>query len=87
MTAGAVSIDPRVERETIVEIEPLVSKASDTYFTQFNEGVAKNPKTKVVIDDGRHYLMTAREKFDAITLRPIRPVDQGRCVAVDARVP
>jgi len=31
ITAGAVSIDPRVERETIVEIEPLVPKACLLY--------------------------------------------------------
>jgi len=77
VTAGAASIDPKVQHETIVEIEPLVSKASDTYFTQYNEGVAKNPKTTVVIDDGRHYLMTSRDKFDAITLDPFDPWTKG----------
>ena len=32
VTAGAVSIDPAVEHETIAEIEPLVPKVVSTYF-------------------------------------------------------
>jgi spermidine synthase len=32
ITAGAISIDPRVEHETIVEIEPLVPQAAARYF-------------------------------------------------------
>lgn len=77
VTAGAASIDPKVEKMTIVEIEPLVSKASDTYFAKYNEGVARNPKTSVVIDDGRHYLMTTGQTFDAITLDPFDPWTKG----------
>ena len=33
ITAGAKSIDPRVGREVIVEIERLVPEAAGTYFT------------------------------------------------------
>lgn len=77
VTAGAVSIDPRVKRLTIVEIEPLVPKAAQTYLSEINEGVLNNPKTNVVVDDGRHYLMTSREKFDAITCDPFDPWTKG----------
>lgn len=76
-TAGAVSIDPRVERLTIVEIEPLVPQAAQAYFSAYNESVVANPKTEVVIDDGRHYLMTSDEKFDAITCDPFDPWTKG----------
>src|SRR5204863_9409162 len=34
VTAGAVSIDPAVEHETIAEIEPLVPRVVSTYFSQ-----------------------------------------------------
>jgi len=77
VTAGAVSIDPRVKRLTVVEIEPLVYEAADTYFSQFNEDVVSNPKTEVVVDDGRHYLTTSDEKFDAITCDPFDPWTKG----------
>lgn len=68
VTAGAISIDPRVKRLTVVDIEPLVPLAAQTYFSEYNEGVITNPKTTVVIDDGRHFLMTSDEKYDAISI-------------------
>jgi spermidine synthase len=77
ITAGAVSIDPRVERETIVEIEPLVPQAASAYFSQPNFGVLRNPKVRVRIDDGRHYLMTTKEHFDGITVDPLDPWVKG----------
>ena len=77
ITAGAVSIDPRVERETIVEIEPLVPQAASTYFGEPNFDVLRNPKVQVRIDDGRHYLLTAEEKFDGVTVDPLDPWVKG----------
>jgi len=77
ITSGAVSIDPRVERETIVEIEPLVPKAASAYFSEPNFDVLRNPKVQVRIDDGRHYLMTTKERFDGITVDPLDPWVKG----------
>ena len=77
ITAGAVSIDPKVERETIVEIEPLVPQAASRYFSEPNFDVLRNPKVQVRIDDGRHYLMTAKERFDGITIDPLDPWVKG----------
>ncbi len=77
ITAGAVSIDPRVEHETIVEIEPLVPQAASTYFSGPNFGVLDNPKVLVRIDDGRHYLTTTKERFDGITVDPLDPWVKG----------
>jgi len=77
ITAGAVSIDPKVERETIVEIEPLVPKAASAYFGKPNFDVLHNPKVQLRIDDGRHYLLTTKEKFDGITIDPLDPWVKG----------
>jgi spermidine synthase len=77
ITAGAVSIDPRVKRETIVEIEPLVPRAASTYFSGPNFDVLHNPKVQVRIDDGRHYLLTTSEHFDGITVDPLDPWVKG----------
>jgi len=77
ITAGAVSIDPRVERETIVEIEPLVPQAASAYFGEPNFDVLHNRKVQVRIDDGRHYLLTTKEKFDGITIDPLDPWVKG----------
>ncbi len=77
VTAGAVSIDPAVERETIAEIEPLVPQVVSKYFGDHNFNVVDNPKVRVQIDDARHFLMTTKEKFDAITSDPLDPWVKG----------
>jgi spermidine synthase len=77
VTAGAVSIDPKLEHETIAEIEPLVPKVVSTYFAEHNFSVVTNPKVRVQLDDARHYLMTTKEKFDAITSDPLDPWVKG----------
>jgi len=77
VTAGAVSVDPRVERLTIAEIEPLVPRTVSTYFSAHNFDVVRNPKTTVRIDDARHFILTSKEKFDAITSDPLDPWVKG----------
>jgi spermidine synthase len=77
ITAGAVSIDPRVEKVTIVEIEPLVPEAASTYFSAQNFDVIGSAKVQVRIDDGRHYLQTTKDRFDAITADPLDPWVKG----------
>ncbi|MBM3776775.1 MAG: SAM-dependent methyltransferase [Acidimicrobiia bacterium] len=76
-TAGAVSIDPRVERVTVVEIEPLVPPTAAEYFSSINHDVLRSPKTRVVIDDARHFLLTTTETYDAITADPLDPWVKG----------
>jgi spermidine synthase len=77
VTAGAASIDPRVEHLTIAEIEPLVPKAAAKYFGEYNHHVVTNPKVRVEIDDARHFLNTTHETFDAITSDPFDPWVKG----------
>jgi len=77
VTAGAVSIDPRLERETIAEIEPLVPSVVSTYFSEHNFDVVRNKKVHVTIDDARHFVLTTRETFDAVTSDPLDPWVKG----------
>jgi spermidine synthase len=77
VTAGAVSIDHMVRRQTIAEIEPLVPEVVSTYFSQHNFDVVRNPKVEIHLDDARHYLLTTKEKFDAITSDPLDPWVKG----------
>ena len=76
-TAGAVSIDQNVESLTIAEIEPLVPRVVSEHFGEHNFHVVRNPKTHIVIDDARHFLLTTDEKFDAITSDPLDPWVKG----------
>lgn len=77
VTAGAASVDPRVEHLTIAEIEPLVPEVVAKYFGKHNFEVVQNPKVRVEVDDARHFLNTTREKFDAITSDPFDPWVKG----------
>src|SRR5678816_1505963 len=77
VTAGAVSIEPQMEHETVVEIEPLVPKVVASYFSEYNFDVVGNKKVQIEIDDGRHYLMTTDQKFDGITADPLDPWVKG----------
>jgi spermidine synthase len=77
VTAGAVSVEPRLEQETIAEIEPLVPRVVSTYFAAYNFDVIRNPRVRVQVDDGRHFLLTTKEKFDGITSDPLDPWVKG----------
>jgi spermidine synthase len=76
MTAGATSAHPTVERVTLVEIEPRVTGVART-FAPYNHAVLDSPKVRLVINDGRNFLMTTRETFDVITADPIHPWFRG----------
>ena len=41
-----------------------------------------DPRTQIVYDDARHFVLTTREKFDIITSDPIHPVGEGQRHAV-----
>jgi spermidine synthase len=77
VTAGAVSINPMVQRVTIAEIEPLVPEFVAEHFGEHNYNVVRNPKVKVQIDDARHFLLTSDDMYDAITSDPFDPWVKG----------
>ncbi len=77
VTAGAVSVDPRVQSLVIAEIEPLVPSVVAKYFGEYNQHVVDNPKVHVEVDDARHFLVTTKRKFDAITSDPFDPWVKG----------
>ena len=57
---------------TAVELVPSVAKAF-TYYHPDAAEVLKNPKGKIVIDDGRRYLNRTNETYDVITIDPPPP--------------
>ena len=77
ITAGAVSLDPAVERVVVAELEPLVPTVAAAFFDTHNYYVVTNDKVEIRIDDGRHLLATTDERFDAITSDPLDPWVKG----------
>ncbi len=74
-TAGTGLLYPGVTIDT-VDINPIVFGFAP-YFRAANHGVADNPRTRLVVDDGRNFLLTTRERYDVITSEPMPPHHAG----------
>jgi spermidine synthase len=71
VSAGTFTRYPGIRKITICEIEPVIPPASTRYFGDQDYRVALNPKTHIVFDDARHYLLTTGDKFDIIASDPL----------------
>lgn len=71
VTAGTFVTHPSVKRIVIAELESLIPPASAIFFRRENHGVLEDPRTTIVYDDGRHYLLTHDDRFDVITSDPV----------------
>jgi spermidine synthase len=71
VSAGTFTRYPGIEHITVCEIEPVIPPASTRYFGPQNYSVMLNPKTRIVYDDARHYVLTTREKYDIIASDPL----------------
>lgn len=65
LTAAGAIPHQEVNRITAVELIPEVVEAART-LAEYNFDVVDSKKTKIVCDDGRHYLLATEEKFDVI---------------------
>jgi spermidine synthase len=77
VTAGTFVVHPEVQHITICEIEPLIPPETAIVFAAENHNVIRDPRTKIVYDDARHYVLTTPEKYDIITSDPIHPWVKG----------
>jgi spermidine synthase len=77
VTAGSFLVHPTVQRVVICEIEPLVPRVVARFFGAENYELLEDSRVQVVYDDARHFMLTAREKFDIITSDPIHPWVKG----------
>jgi len=71
VSAGTFTRYPGIQSITVCEIEPIIPPISTRYFAQQDYDVLHNPKTRIIYDDARHYLMTARETYDVIASDPL----------------
>ncbi|HWF07399.1 MAG TPA: fused MFS/spermidine synthase [Bryobacteraceae bacterium] len=71
VSAGTFTRYPGIQKITVCEIEPVIPPASTRYFAPQDYDVYHNPRTHIVYDDARHYLLTTTEKFDIIASDPL----------------
>ena len=66
MTPGAALEHPQVESITAVELSPLVVRAADRYFAGDNHAITRNPRARVVVEDGRTLIAASPGRFDVV---------------------
>ena len=66
MTSGQLA---QLTKVTTVELEPAFVEATN-YFRLFNQNVLENENHRLVVDDGRNYLLKNKEKYDVIVSEP-----------------
>jgi spermidine synthase len=71
VTVGSAARHP-LERLDAVELEPAMLEASH-FFEHVNGRPLDNPRVHVVLDDGRNYVETTRQKYDVIISEPSNP--------------
>jgi len=71
MTAGAALSHP-VERVDVIEISPEVVKASEFFKTE-NRNALADPRTHLIVGDGRSHLALSNQKYDVIVSEPSNP--------------
>ncbi len=84
ISAGAALSDrfPQVERVVTCELSPNVIAASKEFMTNVDgidltNGLFTDPRSTVLAEDGRHYLMATKEKFDIINADLFVPYHSG----------
>ena len=77
VTAGSFVVHPEVRRIVICEMEPIIPPTATRYFARENYNVIHDPRTQIIYDDARHFVLTTPEKFDIITSDPIHPWVKG----------
>jgi spermidine synthase len=84
ISAGAALSDrfPQVERVVTCELSANVIAASKEFMTDVDgvdltNGLFTDPRSTVLTEDGRHYLMATKEKFDVINADLFVPYRSG----------
>jgi spermidine synthase len=72
MTPGEVLLYP-VKQLDILEINEQVVDACRSFFTPWNNACLSDPRTRLIVQDGRNHLALTREKYDVIISEPSNP--------------
>lgn len=75
-TFGTCLLYP-IEKVDCVEIDPAIITACKGRFTKENYGILEDPRSKIIIDDGRFFLAGTSEKYDIVTAEPLQPYTRG----------
>jgi spermidine synthase len=71
VSAGTFTRYPTIQHITVCEIEPVIPPISTRYFGHEDYNVLHDPRTRIVYDDARHFILTTTKKFDIIASDPL----------------
>jgi spermidine synthase len=71
MTAGEVLLYP-VKQLDVLEINDQAVKAAE-FFNQWNNNCLTDPRTRIIVQDGRNHLELTNERYDVIISEPSNP--------------
>ncbi|BBO82314.1 hypothetical protein DSCO28_28800 [Desulfosarcina ovata subsp. sediminis] len=72
MTAGEILLYP-VKQLDVLEINEAVASACRNYFQPWNNDCLENPRTRLIIQDGRNHLALTGQRYDVIISEPSNP--------------
>ena len=71
VSAGTFTRYPTIGHIAVCEIEPIIPPISTRYFAKEDYDVLHDPRTRIIFDDARHYLLTTTETFDIVASDPL----------------
>lgn len=80
MSAGAALNEefPQVEKVTTCEMVPQVVEAAKKYMPErLTNGIFTDPRSTILVEDGRHHLMATEETYDIINADLFLPYRRG----------
>jgi spermidine synthase len=75
-TAWSLTRYAELRELDIVEFVPGVIRAAD-FFPEVNHGVLTDPRLRVIIDDGRNYLLVTPHTYDVVSVDTLDPKHAG----------
>lgn len=75
-TAWSVGRYAALQQLDIVEFVPGVIRAA-RFFPEVNHGVLTDPRVRVIIDDGRNYLLVTPQTYDVVSVDTLDPKHAG----------
>ncbi len=76
ITSGSVLRHGSLQRLDIVELEPAIVEGS-AFFNAFSGDPTHDPRTQLILQDGRTHVMFGRQHYDVITSDPVHPWVKG----------
>jgi spermidine synthase len=68
---------PSVQRVTMVDIDGEVVDFCKQYLTEWHQGTLAHPRTRLIIDDARKFVLETNETFDVIISDLPTPIEGG----------